>query len=334
MLKHLGYDLPEKHPAAPSAFQPCIGSVKRQSNGSSCFVEVFDLLPPLSLLGKGVHCHLSYEELPADHPIWEEGIDGSGPLVFMRLNLLGEKRELLRTKFDNIRQSSRHDPADAHHELGITYMEYRSILEDAAVQIIEFHITIFISQGDCPGYAAIPQLDEQKERFDLREKDLAAIRREHAAFEITTGYRHYISHLLLLIHCAAAHSKYHNGRPLPLPLMDVPPLRVVSKTSKKGDLHATTEDAWRLLCTFHSVEVAAKRVNREIKQGGYFVLSLQDFVFSLTESPIEGETETTAAMILSHLYHEKSIKRNIGLRKALEYYIYEALPNLPHDGGP
>jgi hypothetical protein len=269
-----------------------------------------------------VDCLLSYEELASDNAIWKEHGEENRALVLTKLRLLDADGKLLSQVA--VENKAPKTGAEQHEQLGTLLVKYAGILDNEQVSIIEFQITIFVSQDDCPGYTHNP---------DSREgRELAALRSEHVAYELTTGYRRYISHLLLLINCAARISQWKDGRRLPLPLMKVTAGRVVSTgspASQLGELHATTEDAWRLLCTFHSVEIAAKRVNRYITSQEAFVLGLQDFVHSLTEASSRGEEPGTAELILRHLYEEKGIKWEIGLRKALEYYIYESLPCMP-----
>lgn len=153
----------------------------------------------------------------------------------------------------------------------------------------------------------------------------AARRKEWVASEFTTGYRRVICHILQCLGSTANQWHHLKGSFLPLELSsDLPPPSILN-TNQSDGLHSTPEDAWRLLCSFHSVEICAKAVNKQ----GHYVLGLQDFISGLTSEIGDKDGSTPSLILLNALYEEKAIARRVGLRKVLEYFIYEELPSLP-----
>ncbi|HBJ83455.1 MAG TPA: hypothetical protein DDZ88_06185 [Verrucomicrobiales bacterium] len=300
-------------PAGAHLLKPCIGTLIKEADDQS-YVFVKDILPEVQVLGKRVRCHLSYEEVPV---LAEVLVEAENPaIVQITLNLRHLDGGV--TEFEGSDLSlPTGSKLDEVNQRGLLFKRLWDILLLPKVTSIDFQIMLVVAAGES------------------ENADIAAERRERVAREFTTGYRRFVSLLIQLISCAAYDSQFKVGRALPMALRDVSiSCHVVQSglTSQLSELHSTKEDAWRLLCTFHSVEVTAKKINKAVFSSGEitYVLGLQDFVASLcVHGDSASDDDFTAVRMINYLFNEKGIKREIALRKILEYYIYEALPNLP-----
>lgn len=301
-------------PVGAYSLKPCVGSLILEEDGQS-YVFVKDILPEVQVLKKRVRCHLSYEEVPVSAKVLLEA--NNPAIVQITLNLRHQDGSV--TEFNGSDLSlPTGSKLDEVNQRGLLFKRFWDILLLSQVTSIDFQIMLVVATGES------------------ESADSAAERRERVAREFTTGYRRFVSLLIQLISCAAYDSTYKAGRALPMALRDVSTsCHVVQSaaTSVFSELHSTKEDAWRLLCTFHSVEVTAKQVNKAVFLHGEttYVLGFQDFVASLcVDGNSTSDEDFTAVRMINSLFTEKGIKREIALRKILEYYIYEALPNLPY----
>lgn len=345
LAKHCIDDLPAK----PFwDLLPYCGAIQ-QTDGGTPQVVIPNFLPCVSILDKLIKCNLFYEERDAtdlcfqDSTWVEHGMDVAENFLAglppkKNQALVWTKIDVRSAKGDSLNQFEIPGVAvddEAEERLHKVYRHMVNLMDDAGigeeVAEIHFNITIAISQGSCPGYSGVAGL--QPNNFRQKEEALVGIRREYLARELTTGYRRYVSLLLVTAWAASTVAKRKTGREEPLVFARVGKACHIVDPGSAGpssDLHSTTEDAWRLLCTFDNVEDASKTVNRGPNHGGHdYVLCLDSFMDSLVGDSLRVDEQSTAVEILNHLYLKKGIKMEIALRKTLEYYIYEGVPCMP-----
>ncbi len=298
------------------ALKPGIGVLKQKNGSFDVFVARF--LPTLDVCGKKIKCNLSYREVGSDHPLVKAS--GNLAVVLTHLSVVGANGEDIDNyvgKDSDVRYWLKDDIEGANNRT-LVFQMLGSLLSNEHVADLHFTITIFVVHDEMGGDRKTSQNAERRERL---------------ARELTTGYRRFVSLLLVTLSAAAHLKSYLKGRDLPLVLSQIDGANHVETSKSVGeatDLHSTREDAWRLLCTFHTIEVAAKKANMLGGAGSSdFVLGLQEFVSSLTELPNTEGQPATAVEIIEELYNSKGILRTIALRKTLEYYIFEALPCMP-----
>jgi hypothetical protein len=290
-------------------------------------VFVADVLPPFSLSQpthnfpfpdpKKVRCHLVYkEESTCDGLAHAVSTDGAHNHAVVQISLF--IKDASGATVDLLLAIPGADDAEGAAGRGLMYGKLWSYLIDPRKLTFHFQITIFVSTE----HASSPD-----------------VRREHVARELTTGYRNYVSILLLMLSCNAAASQWNIGRSLPAFLRadevllaahaidPLPRARAMPNTN----LHSNREDAWRLICPLSSVEKIAKIVNGSMfgRQDQAFVLGLQNFVDGLTVVQLADGSSHGALRIIEKLHAERKVMPQIALRKSLEYYIYEAMNNIP-----
>ena len=341
---------------------PYVGKIRRTKHGLTRVV-VPDFLPPVEILGKLLKCNLYYEERPAEQstggkPLFkdEQWVDNGRDVADNFLDGYPEKKNqaVVWTSVDvrsSKSKSFRHFkieeltsgdtaeetlPKTAEERLHKVHQYMLDIFREADsgkdIAEIHFNISILICQGSCPGYEE-PDEETDKEKYEARLKALSGIRREYLARELTTGYRRYVSLLLVSAWAAASltgEKKKEKEHEVFKKVGKSCHIVDTGSALPNSDLHSTTEDAWRLLCTFDNVEDASKTVNREGKHQKHdYVLCLDSFMDSLVGDRLPAGETSTAIAILDYLYLNRGIKREIALRKTLEYYIYEGVPCMP-----
>jgi hypothetical protein len=296
--------------------KPGIGELKRQGDIYDVFIPRF--LPSLEVCGKKVQCNLCYREVGSDHELVEAS--GNMAVVLTHLEVLdvnGEDIDSYVGRGADVYYPLEND-VEGSDKRSLVFQALAGLLSNKQVAQLHFTITIFVVHDDVTTESKSLQNAERRERL---------------ARELTTGYRRFVSLLLVTLSAAAHIKRGLEGRDLPVVLNQIDganQVQTMKTVGQETDLHSTREDAWRLLCTFHTIEVAAKEANKTgAEPPSDFVLGLQDFVSSLTELPNKESQPATSVKIIERLYQSKGILRPIALRKTLEYYIFEALPCMP-----
>jgi len=321
--------------------KPYLGTIVTPvaKNDDAGFVFVSEFLPTFVILGKAIRCNLSYRE---------ESINSE---LFRMAN--GKKKKnraivqtsmLLRSKDgrDLSASSEAFPPAPSEGEQfqkrSAVFKHLWGILLNPEIDKIDFLISVFVAKEDCPGY------DDNRQEFK------AALRREHLAQILTTGYSLFIGILIQLISCAAYINRHRTERKVPdiLVVAAAEPFPVVERKNRSA---RNGSDSSGLLCTFDLIRHVAETVNKRVlaERGRGNVRTFQDFAYSLTESddivcgkvqaaredvpPIITQ-EYVASEIIRQLFIVNGIRERTALQRTVEYFISESLPSVSESTPP
>ena len=323
---------------------PGLGSFIESGSGDK-FIWVSNGLPSFDLkiassvaTAKEVEvaCHIAYQE--PDKATLD--LTRNKGVALIRFEAIKREENSLKHVVDF--QPSEGIPAAGSHgddsDVNIQLDLFRALV-DPDVDLINIIIHIDVLSLDDLKASLVEKIERPTdEQLKVAYKRARARRRQLVAAELTTGYRRYIGLCLYLIHLAS-NKNYHHGQTNRKPsyIMEQSEPQIVHPDSARATLHATPEDAGRLLCSFSSVEKASKRENRAaIGTDRMNVLNVNSFIQQLILSlpahnpDPEGATEyTTAELIVNRLYNHKCVGLDIGFRKTFEYYLYEKMSCMP-----
>ncbi len=173
-------------------------SCRVHNTGNEKIVTIPSFLPSFVIganhekfTAKRVHCHLFYRELPEDSLILKE--TGNPAVAYVKLHTKGGSNNVYAF------------PGSSVEDPGSGYRKLWEICSDPLVTELHFTIDVCISQKYCES----TQVEESSDDFE-RLQNLAAKRRVLLAGELTTGYRRYISIILMLLKAFADASKHQS----------------------------------------------------------------------------------------------------------------------------
>ena len=295
-----------KHKDPSGTLHPYITREITSASGKTGLL-VTDLFEPIEVDDLRCRVHLQYTELSPGEPHYDVMSTGTSNSAKVFVVCRVSTAEGIIAK-----------PLDGVTESDIHYF-FARLIERYPKVTIHFNILIVLAKNQILETSA-------NERLLNHHR---AERKELVALELTTGYRRYINIFLKFLLALAHHRKHKNPNwsiGLSAGYLTVSDAYVVDDTVG-GNFHASIEDSWRLVCLFSQVKDAARIINLDENECKIPVISLNHFVNSILSDDSSGKKGGESIKIIKLLHKTEHVSLQIGLKKCLEYFIYEGIPS-------